>query len=141
MNNNEDFQKNKNFTLALDFDGVIHQYSNGWMDGSIYDEPVPGALEFINIVIWKYNWSVFILSTRDPNQIKNWFDNLNFNNKPKFTVIPNDVLFWNEKHNIGITNRKLPAMLYVDDRAWRFDGNFLTLPDQILNLRTWQDKE
>ena len=27
--------------VAFDFDGVIHRYSKGWQDGSIYDEPFP----------------------------------------------------------------------------------------------------
>jgi len=30
-------------TIAVDFDGVIHQYSKGWEDGSIYDKPVKGV--------------------------------------------------------------------------------------------------
>ena len=31
--------------LGLDFDGVIHKNSKGFHDGTIYDEPLEGAVE------------------------------------------------------------------------------------------------
>ena len=33
--------------IAIDFDGVIHLNSKGFYDGTIYDNPVPGAVESI----------------------------------------------------------------------------------------------
>lgn len=107
----------KNKAICFDFDGVIHKYSKGWLDGSIYDEYNPKVLDFI-IILQKIEIPVFICSTRKPEQIKEWFDKsgLNF----KTTVIDDDIEFWNDCDVVGITNRKLPAQLYVDDRAYKY---------------------
>ena len=63
---------------------------------------------------------VFIYSTREPYQIINWW------NKQGFwcdSVIINDnETFWNELNLIGVTNRKLPAQMYIDDRAYKYTG-------------------
>lgn len=61
-------------TIAIDFDAVIHKYSKGWQDGSIYDEAVPGAIKAINELLGQ-GYSVFIFSTRSPWQIKKWLFN------------------------------------------------------------------
>ena len=51
---------------------------------------------------------VFILSTREPKQIKEWWDKQGFSMK--------------ELSFVGITRTKLPAQIYVDDRAYRYTG-------------------
>lgn len=134
--------KEKDFILSIGFDGVIHKYSKGWNDGSIYDTAVDGAFEFLSYTIWKYGWSVFIMSPRDPIQVFEWLTN----NFPKelppvtFKVIPDEVNVFNEKRIVGITNRKLPATAFLDDRAWRFDGNFYGLAENLKQTLTWQEK-
>ena len=134
----------KDVILALDFDGVIHKYSKGWQDGSIYDEPIPGAIAFIMEMMWKHQWSVFIMSTRDSYQIKEWFEKVIF--KPneevpfKVTVIDSSVQRWTEKCNLGITNRKLQATMYVDDRAITFDGKFEDLYLKLNSFKTWANR-
>jgi len=50
-------------TVALDFDGVIHKYSKGWHDGTIYDDPIEGAFEYMKSLM-EEGYCVFILSTR-----------------------------------------------------------------------------
>ena len=51
----EDNEKN----LSVDFDGVIHDCSKGYYDGSCYGEPMPGAIESIKKLAEKYRIVVF----------------------------------------------------------------------------------
>lgn len=130
-------------TISIDFDGVIHQYSQGYQDGSIYDPPIKGAARFIYDCMFLKDWSVFILSTRDPEQIKDWMESVLFQGKElpfKITMLPPDQKFWNEKKNIGITNRKLAAHVYIDDRGMRFEGHFELMIEQLELFKTWQGK-
>lgn len=104
-------------TIAIDFDGVIHDYYKGWADGSIYGSEVPGAFDSLRALLKDH--TVFIHSTRKAKQILDWMQE----QMPDvaFEIIDEETLFWNTKNVIGITNRKLPASVYVDDRALRFE--------------------
>jgi len=132
-------------TIAIDFDGVIHKYSEGWKDGSIYDEPIEGALKAIKELMKDY--SVFIFSTRSPWQIVRWLNSgehypycgamaYDTANGYEARVIPFWVKFWNKKDVLGVTRRKLPAMVYVDDRALKFEGDWLkTLNEVVVTVK------
>ena len=39
-----------------------------------------------------------------------------------YTVINENEKFWKNANFIGVTNRKLPAQLYIDDRAYKYTG-------------------
>lgn len=116
-------------TVAIDFDGVIHQYTRGWHDGSIYDPPMPLAFSAM-IDLCGRGYAVYIHSTRESRQIVDWI-----NDQQKVmtaVVIPRNILFWNPQMNpyiVGVTNRKLPALVYIDDRALRFTTWDLTMKD------------
>lgn len=125
-------------TIAIDFDGVIHRYSEGWKDGEIYDTPVPGAFEAIQALQDK-GAAVFIFSTRDPYQIADWMNR--FAPDIECEVLPPDFgVFWNGKNRtprhdasdrvVGITQRKLAATCYIDDKAIPFTGDW----DAALNM-------
>lgn len=105
--------------VAFDFDGVIHKYSKGWQDGSIYDEPNKDALELI-LILQLMKIPCVIISTRRPEQIKEWWDKQGITIRAK--VLDWGTVFYNDCSCIGITNRKLPAQLYIDDRAYRYTG-------------------
>lgn len=132
-------------TIAIDFDGVIHKYSKWWQDGSIYDKEIDGAMEAIKNFM-DNGYSVFIFSTRSPKQIKKWFysmywrecysgdDPMNWMDF-SYLDLPFSIevisfwnnwfsKFWNKQGVLWITSKKLVAEVYIDDRAFRFDGNW-----------------
>lgn len=109
----------RGLAVAFDFDGVIHKYSEGWKDGSIYDEPNMNVVDFM-VILMKMGIPVFILSTRDPDQINMWWRKQQF--PISSIVMDDDPKFWKRTDIVGITKTKLPAQLYIDDRAYNYHG-------------------
>jgi len=109
----------KQQTVAVDFDGVIHRYSRGWQDGSIYDEPMPGALDALRTLMERY--AVVIHTTRDAHQVGPWLQERGF----IVTLdedLPVKMVFWNTMGALFVTDRKMPAVAYIDDRGIRFEN-------------------
>lgn len=102
-------------TVAVDFDGVVHGYSRGWQDGSIYDPPVPGAFDGLRALMASH--SVFIFTSRPLAPVAEWLVT-----RGGFEVVidNDDREFWNERGRLLVTRRKLPAVVYVDDRGIMF---------------------
>lgn len=119
MENKLYFSLKKGHAVAFDFDGVIHKYSEGWKDGSIYDEINPEIVELMSMFM-KMEIPVFILSSRDSDQIVMWMRKQNM----PFSIgtIEKDCEFWKRLDMVGVTNVKLPAQLYIDDRGYNYHG-------------------
>lgn len=115
-----------NKTVVFDFDGVIHNYSNGWKAPHIIDdEPVPGIREAISD-IRAAGYKVVVVSARCGYS------------KGKLAI-----LRWLHDNDIvvdDIMTEKPPAICYIDDRAICFDGNPETLLDKIDSFETWNKK-
>ena len=111
--------------LAFDFDGVIHKYSKGWQDGSIYDEPVEGIKDIINELHKDYDIYIVTTRARDLGQQA-------------------EVERYLDKYGIEydcVTSIKVPASVYIDDRAIKFNPkNMNTLIKDIKNFNTWQQE-
>lgn len=105
--------------IAFDFDGVIHDLSDGWKNGEIYGAINQDVIETIR-ELNKMRIPVFIFSTRAPNQIVEALNDRDLG--LKFKTIPSEVFFFNNLDYIGVTQRKLPAQLYIDDRAIKYTG-------------------
>ena len=111
-------------TIAVDFDGVIHKYSKGYHDTTCYDVPNEEAEYQLKRLLKKY--CVYIHSVRGCEEIQEW---MNKNIDIPTEIITEDSIYWTKKGIIGITNRKLAAVAYIDDKAirftnWRDVGNY-----------------
>ena len=106
-------------TVAVDFDGVIHDYKRGWQDGSIYGEFMPGAVIGLSWLMSRY--AVFVHTTRNARQVARWIEDRSGHGIECTTHVPRKG-FWNERGYLLVTNRKLPAVAYIDDRGIRFEN-------------------
>lgn len=104
-------------TVSIDFDGVIHAYSRGWHDGTCYDEPMPGALDAIRG--WLGVRPVAVMTARPVHMVADWL----VGHLPGVPLIVDHgctLDHWASLDGILITNRKIIAEHYIDDRALRF---------------------
>ena len=104
-------------TIAVDFDGVIHAYSKGWHDGTIYDEPVPGAIDALRELMQTY--AVYVHTTRNAVDVAVWLTKWTALDV-RVDYILDGVKFWSDQDKLLVSNRKLPAVAYIDDRALHF---------------------
>jgi hypothetical protein len=105
--------------VCFDFDGVIHKYSKGWQNGEIYDTCNGEILTLIRLLTLS-RIPCFICSTRKPEQIVSWWNKQGF--ALPACLVDDNVTFWNDTTKIGVTNKKLPAQVYIDDRAYNYHG-------------------
>lgn len=124
-------------TIALDFDGVIHAYTSGWKGAHIIPDPiVPGACRAIeNYQIAGYR--VAIYSTRSKSLR---------GRRAMQAYLERHIIEHFGVDRVGADDCygaiqwpwfKPPALITIDDRAWRFTGMFPTV-DEIKAFRTWQ---
>ena len=105
-------------TICVDFDGVLNEY-NGYEEGNL-GEPLSASKEFIRQLRKKYK--VVILTSRPKEQVIDWLNNNGF-------------------PSMEVTNRKIPAVAYIDDRAIRFNGSYIQTIYEAVNLKPyWMER-
>lgn len=107
-------------TIAVDFDGPIHDYRHGWGDGSIYGDETPGAFAALRELMAID--SVYIFTSRAAAPVATWLTAHGF--PTLVDTGPTELPFWNRRGVLLVTNRKYPAVAYVDDRAVPFTGDW-----------------
>lgn len=99
--------------VGVDFDKVIHKCSKGYHDGTIYDEPVAGALEALQKLSESYVVIVYTCKAKPDRGLVDGKTGTEL------------VWEWLKEHNMAqfvskVTAEKPRARFYIDDKAIRF---------------------
>lgn len=122
------------YTVAVDFDGVLHSYTSPWVNAhTIPDPPVPGAIDWLARAVQSFK--VVIYSTRcrtwrGRRAVRRWLER-------HAGALWYDAPGAKGIEDVGLSYEKPPALVYIDDRAWRFEGRFPT-KEEIHAARPWK---
>ena len=105
-------------TILIDLDGVLNNYTHYEENNipSIKD----GAKEFLQKLYLSEEYEIILFTTRNLLLASKW-------------LIKNEI----DKYFKNITNFKIPAYMYIDDRAIQFNGNFGQLYKDIINFKVY----
>jgi hypothetical protein len=105
----EDDSKN----IGIDFDGVIHNMDKGYHDGTVYGDPIPGALDALKRLAKDYTIIIYTAKAKPSRPLVNGKTGTEL------------VWEWLEKYDVAqyvkeVTAEKPRAILYIDDNGYRF---------------------
>lgn len=103
--------------ICVDFDGVIHACGNGWPIGSIEvsEKPIDGSFDWLQLMLKHYKVAIYSSRSKYNGAIESmqtWFLDNGF---------PKELLL-----KLEFPTQKPNALIYIDDRAFRFEGIFPT---------------
>jgi len=113
----------KRQTIALDFDGVIHRYSQGFQGTTnAYDPPKQGTedamIEFIN-----QGYQLKVMTSRPAWVVRKWLKEYGL-----------------DKYIDEVTNHKIPATVYIDDRGFCFKSWKQCMNEINDHPKMWRNK-
>lgn len=123
-------------TICVDFDGVLHSYTSGWKGATVIpDPPVDGALEWLTKLTDDFD--VVVCSSRARNPLGWWAVRRWLTRELVRYWGAHASVAWDALAAIRVTSRKPKAIVYVDDRAWRFDGQHWPTAQELRGHRPW----
>ena len=100
--------------ICVDFDEVLNTYTS-WQGEENLFEMKAGCAEFLDKLSKDYE--ITILTTRRADLVEHWLE--------KYDL---------QKYIKRVTNQKIPAVMYVDNRAVQFNGNYEEVYSEITNF-------
>jgi hypothetical protein len=135
--------------ICIDFDGVIHKYSNGWQNGEIYDDIVPGFFPWA--LVAREHFCIVVYSSRSASQagiraMKDWFLKqwMAFTSSPEGSQVEVPLAWINSPNGstefslFDFSAAKPPAWLTIDDRALCFNGNWADPNFSVQTMRNFR---
>lgn len=104
-------------TICIDFNGVLDTYT-GWQGPDFMYPPRPGLAEFLTKISKTYK--IVVLTSTNIQKVKQWLC--------KYRL---------DDYIDDVTDKKVPAIVYLDDRALTFNGDFDVTFDQIVAFKTY----
>jgi phosphoglycolate phosphatase-like HAD superfamily hydrolase len=115
-------------TICIDFDGVLHDYSEGYKGLDVFGKQIPGAAEAVQN-LKKQGWQIIIFTARPVTDgLKMWL---------KENDIPFDFINENPSQ-LDAASTKPYADIYLDDRGLQFKGNWQESLKEIAEYKNWQ---
>ncbi|QIG71675.1 putative dehalogenase hydrolase-like protein [Rhizobium phage RHph_TM40] len=116
----------KRLTFAIDFDGVIYPYKNGYNNGLMSEDPIPGARDAL-VHLRNEGHKIVINTCRGAvEDLKSYFN---------LHDIPFDEINENSDNYEDSNKGKPFADYYIDDRAIRFEGDWSLTLDEVRRKR------
>lgn len=102
-------------TICIDFDGVLHDYSNGFQGKDVFGDMIPNADDGTQVLHEK-GWKIIIYTTRPKTAaLEKWL---------KDHKIAYDYINENPDQPDDSKGGKLIADIYLDDRGMTFRGRW-----------------
>ena len=110
-----------NDNIAIDFDGVIHNFDKGYYDGTCYGDPIHNSLNALKLLSNKYNVIIYSSKCLPDRPLINGLNGKQL------------IIKWLQKYDVlkyvkEITHFKPRAKYYIDDKGITFKNNW----DEIL---------
>jgi len=108
--------------VCVDLDGVLNTYTE-WVSPEFFHPPRDGAREFLR-ELHEAGYRVVILTVRWHEWARAWLEK-------------NDMSDFVDE----VTDRKPPAVAYIDDRALCFRGDFAETLESLRKFKPFWDRE